>query len=240
MTKPELPKPIPLPVLLVYGKPTTAELPQAAWFHLENRQAVAAAATAMKLSTLEVATDADRALLAGLHEGVLKSTGRMIVGTVADEVYRRIEEHARKAASALPPSEAKAGVSGPKPAQEQNTNIVENGPAATTPAGADMTRAGSKPADPPSPAPSPSKGPLYPARAPWDGLQVGAYVLGKYWQEDGEPYGWWVAEIVGIETDDLVIRWPDEPRTLPMKIKREHVALLHPAFDVEREWDRKR
>ena len=32
-----------------------------------------------------------RALAAGAHEGVLKGSGRMIVGSVSAEVYRRIE-----------------------------------------------------------------------------------------------------------------------------------------------------
>jgi hypothetical protein len=40
-----------------------------------------------------------RVLNAG-YSGVLKGSGRMIVGSVSAEVYRRIEEHVRKAAGA--------------------------------------------------------------------------------------------------------------------------------------------
>jgi hypothetical protein len=53
---------------------------------------------------IELQTDADRALAAEAHEGVLKGSGRMIVGSVSAEVYRRIEEHVRKAAGAPDPS----------------------------------------------------------------------------------------------------------------------------------------
>ena len=49
---------------------------------------------------IELRTDADGALAAGAHEGVLTAGGRMIVGSVLAEVYRRIEEHVRKGASA--------------------------------------------------------------------------------------------------------------------------------------------
>ena len=44
----------------------------------------------------------------------------------------------------------------------------------------------------------------------------------------------------GIDRNDFVIRWPDDPKTPPLKIERKHVALLHPAFDVTREWERRR
>lgn len=64
MTKPEQPKPIPLPVLLVYGKPTGPDLAQASWFRAEDRTAVSAAAHALKLDVIDIATEEDRALLA--------------------------------------------------------------------------------------------------------------------------------------------------------------------------------
>jgi hypothetical protein len=37
-----------------------------------------------------------------------------------------------------------------------------------------------------------------------------------------------------------MIRWPDEPGTPPLKIERKHVAILHPTFDVNYEWVRRR
>ena len=73
---------------------------QASWFRAEDKEAIKAAAEALKFSVIELQTDADKALAAGAHEGVLKGSGRMIVGSVSPEVYRRIEEHARKAAGA--------------------------------------------------------------------------------------------------------------------------------------------
>src|SRR5208283_2831616 len=98
------PKPNPLPAILVYGTPSSPELTQASWFRAEDKEAVKAAAEALKFSVIELQTDADRALAAGAHEGVLKGRGRMIVGSVSAEVYRRIEEHVRKAAGAPDPS----------------------------------------------------------------------------------------------------------------------------------------
>jgi hypothetical protein len=99
------PKPNPLPAILVYGTPSGPALTQASWFRDEDKEAVKAAAEALKFSIIELQTDADRALAAGAHEGVLKgSAGRMIIGSVSAKVYRRIEEHVRKAAGAPGPS----------------------------------------------------------------------------------------------------------------------------------------
>jgi hypothetical protein len=74
----------------------------------------------------------------------------------------------------------------------------------------------------------------------WDALTVGSYVVGKYWESDGEPCGWWLGIITEIDKNDFIIRWPDEPRKPPLKIERKHVAILHPTYDVAREWERRR
>jgi hypothetical protein len=42
---------------------------QASWFRAEDKEAVKAAAEALKFSVIELQTDADRALAAGAHEG---------------------------------------------------------------------------------------------------------------------------------------------------------------------------
>jgi hypothetical protein len=181
---------------------------QASWFRAEDREAVQAAAEALKFSVIELQTDADRALAAGAHEGVLKASGRMIVGSVSAEVYRRIEEHVRKAASAADASKA---------ATVKTTN------SASDPA-----------------APSTVKQDLVDPSDAWDRLEVGSYVVGKYWQSNGEPYGWWLGIIAEIDENDFVIRWPDEPLKPALKIERKHVAILHPTYDVRREWEKRR
>src|ERR1700691_2475476 len=99
MTSPNQPKETPIPAVLVYGTPTSPELTQASWFRAEDTQAAKAAAVGLNFSVLELKTDADRAVTLGVHEGVLKGSGRMIVGSVSSEVYRRIEVYARRAAS---------------------------------------------------------------------------------------------------------------------------------------------
>ena len=102
MTNATQPKPNPLPAILVYGTPSGPALTQASWFRAEDKEAAKAAAKELKFSVIELHTDADRALAAGAHEGVLKGSGRMIVGSVSAEVYRRIEEHVRKGAGSPP------------------------------------------------------------------------------------------------------------------------------------------
>src|SRR5271165_3707393 len=132
MTSATQPKPNPVPAILVYGTPSSPALTQASWFRAEDREAVKAAAKELKFSVIELHTAAERALAAGAHEGVLKGSGRMIVGSVSAEVYRRIEEHVRKAAGG--PDTAKpdsAATTTTKPASEQTTNPLPPAPVAT-------------------------------------------------------------------------------------------------------------
>jgi hypothetical protein len=239
MTKPEPPKPIPLPVLLVYGKPTSPDLPQASWFRPEDRLAVRSAAQNLKFSVIDIVTEADRALIADAHEGVVKGGDRLIVGSVSLEVYQRIEEHVRKASGASSSPVNSTETKGDKPASEQNKNTGEKG---------DVTPSAAK-ASPPAPdgkvvaitsvSSKTAKPESEPARDAWDALRVGSHVLGKYWDNNREPIGWWIGVISGIDKNDFIIRWPDEPNKLPHKIERRHVAILHPSFDVAREWDKK-
>lgn len=78
--------------IIVFGRQHAEGLPQAAWFRREDIQAATASAADMKFSVFALASDAERALAIGVHEGVLKGSGRMIVGAVEADVYRRIEE----------------------------------------------------------------------------------------------------------------------------------------------------
>jgi hypothetical protein len=287
MTNPTQPKAIPNPAVLVFGKPTSPDLPQASWFRAEDRPTVIAAAQSLKFSVLDIQTDAERALTLGVHEGVLKGNGRMIVGSVTPEVYKRIEEYVAKATGAPASKATSDGAAGTKPASEQTANSGEKGaPAPSTDKAAHAASAhqagapASKPTSPettevkpsseqpanaddkhaptPSPAkaapmapdgkteattaatPSNGKPEPIPARDPWDRLSIGSYVLGKYWNRDREPIGWWLGIITDIDKNDFIIRWPDEPNTPPLKIERKHIAILHPSFDFTREWDRKR
>jgi hypothetical protein len=164
----------------------------------------------------------------------------MIVGSVSVEVYQRIEDHVRKptGASSLPVNSNETR--GDKPASEQTASTSEKGDATpSTPKASPMapdgkvvaiTSASSRSAKPDS----------GPPRDAWDALHVGSHVLGKYWDANREPIGWWIGVISGIDKNDFIIRWPDEPNKPPQKIERKHVAILHPTFDVAREWDPKR
>ena len=201
------PKPTPLPAILVYGTPSGPALTQASWFRAEDKEAVKAAAEALKFSVIELHTDADRALAAGAHEGVLKGSGRMIIGSVSAEVYRRIEEHVRRGASAPDPSQPENAASpATKPASEQNMNMT--GPARLSTAGSDLASAPN----------------------PWDALRVGARVLAAYWNEKREFEGFWVATVKRIEPGEYTLEWFDSPEYPAFKSRPQDIAVLHPAF----------
>jgi hypothetical protein len=198
----------PLPAILVYGTPTGPALTQASWFRAEDQEAVRAVAKELKFSVIELHTDADRALAAGAHEGVLKGSGRMIVGSVSAEVYRRIEEHVRKGAGAPDPSQpddAAATTAGSAP--EQTKNIIHPSPLAT---------------DRPD---------LVSAPNPWEALRVGARVLAAYWNEKREFEGFWLATVKRIENGEFTLEWFDADYPA-FKSRPQNIAVPHPEFRV--------
>ena len=206
MTTPTQPKLTPVPAILVYGTPTNPALTQASWFRAEDKEAVKAAAKELKFSVIELQTDADRALAAGAPEGVLKGSGRMIVGSVSADVYQRIEEHGRKAAGAPDPSKPDdAAAATTKPASEQTVNIPQAIPLVT--AKSDL-------ASPPN---------------PWETLRVGARVVAAYWNEKREFDGFWLATVKRIEKGEFTLEWFDS-RDPPFKSAAKNVGFMHPEF----------
>jgi hypothetical protein len=211
MTNPTQPKPNPLPAILVYGTPTSPTLTQASWFRAEDREAVKAAAEALKFSVIELQTDAEKALAAGVHEGVLKGSGRMIVGSVSAEVYRRIEEHVRKGAGAPDPSRSdNAAATTTKPVSEQNTNIGAAGAVSPTPA-----------------APAIDKPDSATAR---ETLRVGARVLAAYWNEKREFEGFWLATVKRMDHGEFTLKWFESPEYPAFKSRPQDIAVPHPEF----------
>jgi hypothetical protein len=210
-------KPNPVPAILVYGTPRGPAMTQASWFQAEDKEAVKAAAQALKFSVIELQSDADRALAAGAHEGVLKGSGRMIVGSVSPEVYRRIEEHVRKAAGGSDsPKPENAAVTKTKPASEQNTNTSSPAEASPEPPGATVA------------VPTSGKPDSAPAR---ETLRVGARVLAAHW-EKSEFQGFWVAVVKRIEPDGYTLEWFDAPEYPPFKSRPQDIAVPHPEFRV--------
>jgi hypothetical protein len=197
-------RPDPKAAIIVYGRQHAEGLPQAAWFRTEDTQAAKAGAAELKLSVIELKTDAERALANGVHEGVLKGSGRMIVGAVELDVYRRIEEHvARLPAPAttpkphVPSADAAAAA---KSAEKPGVEIPATAAA----------------------APDPKKA--------WQALKVGDSVLTLYWNEKKEQEGWWAATVARIEKSELVLRWPGEPDYPVFRRAPKYVAILHPDF----------
>jgi hypothetical protein len=218
MTNATQPKPNPLPAILVYGTPSGPALTQASWFQAEDKETVKSAAEALKFSVIELQTDADKALAAGAHEGVLKGSGRMIVGSVSAEVYRRIEEHVRKGASASDASKPENAASqAMKSASEQTMNI--GGAGAISPAPAPATPA----------APASSKPDTAAAR---ETLRVGARVLAAYWNEKREFEGFWLAIVKRIDRGEFTLKWFDGPEYPAFKNRPQDIAVPHPEFRV--------
>jgi hypothetical protein len=217
MTNPTQPKPNPPPAILVYGTPTSAALTQASWFRAEDKEAVKAASEALKFSVIELHTDANRALAAGVHEGVVKGSGRMIVGSVSAEVYRRIEEHVRKATDASGPSQPEIAAATTKSVAEQNMNIGAAGAASPGPARASLA------------TPTISKPDGATAR---ETLRVGARVLAAYWNEKREFEGFWLATVKRIEPGEYTPEWFDGPEYPAFKSRPQDIAVPHPEFRV--------
>jgi hypothetical protein len=205
-----------VPAILVYGGPA---LTQASWFRAEDKEAVKAAAAALKFSVIELQTDAEKALAAGAHEGVLKgSGGQLIVGSVSSEVYRRIEEHVRKAAGAPDPSKPENAAATPtKPTSEQNTNAGVAGGVSPGPSRASVA------------APASGKPGTATAR---ETLRVGARVLAAYWNEKREFEGFWLATVKRIERSEYTLEWFDSPEYPAFKSRPQDIAVPHPEFRV--------
>jgi hypothetical protein len=208
------PRPNPLPAILVYGTPSGPALTQASWFRAEDKEVVKAAAQELKFSVIELQTDADRALAAGAHEGVLKgSGGRLIVGSVSAEVYRRIEEHVRKGGGTSDPSKPEiVAATTTKPMAEQNTNVGAAGAISPGPAPASLA------------APVTGKPDSAPAR---ETLRVGARVLAAYWNEKREFEGFWLATVKRIEHAEFTLEWFDSPEYPAFKSRPQDIAVPH-------------
>jgi hypothetical protein len=201
------PKPDPKAAIIVYGRQHAEGLPQAAWFRTENSQAAKGGAVEMKFAVIELKSDIEKALAIGVHEGVLKGSGRMIVGAVEPEVFRRIEEYVNKQ-----PSPATALANAPSTAAA---------PLAASP-GKSETDTAVAPEASASVAPNPTQA--------WQSLKVGDTVLTLYWNEKREPEGWWAATVARIEKNEFVLRWPNEPDYPVFKRAPKHISILHPEF----------
>ena len=218
MTSPTQPKATPIPVVLVYGTLTSPELTQASWFRAEDRQAAKAAAKTLKFSVIDIQTEAERALTVGVHEGVWKGSGRMIVASVSSEVYRRIEDSVRKAAGAeASPRPADTEPATTKALSEQNMNQPAAGTTASAPAAASTSKPENPNVSPPS---------------PWETLRVGARVLAAYWNEKREFEGFWVATVKRIDKGDFTLEWFEAPEYPTFKSRPKNIAIPHPEFRV--------
>jgi hypothetical protein len=142
----------------------------------------------------------------------------MVVGSVSAEVYRRIEEHVRRAAGghdASGPENAAATTT--KSISEQNTNTGAAGPISSAPSRAT------------SAAPAIDKPDSATAR---ETLRVGARVLAAYWNEKREFDGFWLATVKRIDHGEFTLEWFDSPDYPAFKSRPQDIAVPHPEFRV--------
>ena len=64
------------------------------------------------------------------------------------------------------------------------------------------------------------------ADALWAKIEIGSVVLAE--QPDTWGPGWWESLVVGIDGDDLTLRWMEESDPNPFHASRRDVALRHP------------
>ena len=193
-----------------------------------------AAAQSLKFSVLEIRTEAEKALIVGVHEGVLKGNSRMIVGSVTPEVYKRIEDYLAMASPAPVTTAANEDTARAKPLPEQNKNIGSVGTEKSSPdkaATTAPTSADGKPVIAGGAASSPNK-PEKPATAtnPWETLRVGSRVLAAYWGEEREFEGFWLATVKRIEAGEFTLEWLESPEYPPFKATPKTIAVPHPEF----------
>ena len=67
------------------------------------------------------------------------------------------------------------------------------------------------------------------ADALWSKIEIGTVVLAA--QPDLYGPGWWQGVVVGVNGDDLTLRWMDDPAEEPFHLSRRDVGLRHPAAD---------
>jgi hypothetical protein len=67
------------------------------------------------------------------------------------------------------------------------------------------------------------------ADALWSKVEVGTVVLAA--QPDLYGPGWWEGVVVGVNSDDLTLRWVDDPELGPFHLSRREIALRHPDTD---------
>jgi hypothetical protein len=236
-------RPNPLAGILVFGRPSPADIPQASWFKSVDTKTVKAVAESLKLSVLELRTEEEKALAIGVEEGVLKGGSRIMIGSVPPDVYRRIEEYARKLAGGVPAFAANAvsnvaggakvaGDGGAKTTGD-NKDVASSisAPSATPTSGSvGIAAGGAKPGAPSSSSslgsPSGSASPT----APWDSLRVGGTVLAAYWNEEKELEGFWPAVIIRADKHEFVLQWRDTPEYVLGKVAIKNIAILHPEF----------
>jgi hypothetical protein len=211
-------KPDPSAVLIVYGRDISG-IPRASWFKAEDKADAIAAAQSMKLATLELKTDEEKALTIGIHEGVLKGSGRMIVGSASPEAFGRIEDHARKMKSGAAATKVNEGAAANQPIAPSPHSA--SGPSsAAPPSGAAPSPTATSTASAPSAAPT----------SPWASLRVGSTVLAAYWNEEKEIEGWWPAVITRADDNEFRLRWRDTTEYALGKVEPKHIAILHPEF----------
>jgi hypothetical protein len=102
--------------------------------------------------------------------------------------------------------------------------LVEGGVTARAP-----QAIGAKQPGPPAPRAAFGAEAINTADTLWAKIEVGSVVLAA--QPDIWGPGWWEGIVVGIDGDDLTLRWVEAPAEKPFRASRRDVGLRHPGAD---------
>lgn len=199
-------------VLILFGRDEKGK-PHASRFAASDVEAVQKAAGLMGMRVLPAMNPPEIALAARLPSGRLfPKSGRAFCPFVSAPTFVSIEAAAKA-----------AGV--PEAVKVDATDKPGKGPGEPA-SGEGAAGAGEAAAEP---APAASDAPKLPRD--WPDIAPGQLVLAT---TGGVAEGWFETEVVEIRADDLLIlRWRDWAGEPVIVRRREHVALMHPAFEQE-------
>lgn len=199
-------------VLILFGRDEKGK-PHASRFAASDSEAVQTAAGLMGMRVLPATNPPEIALAARLPSGRLfPKSGRAFCPFVSAQTFVSIEAAAQ--AGGVP--EAVKVERADKPGKAAGKPVGSRGAAGAGEAA-------------PDPATAAGDAPKLPHD--WPEIAPGQLVLAT---TGGLAEGWFESEVVEIKADDLLIlRWRDWAGEPLIVRRREHVALLHPAFEQE-------
>ncbi|MCJ2007965.1 hypothetical protein [Methylobacterium sp. J-092] len=220
-----------LPALMLFGRNRGGK-PCAAWFDSNQAEAATAAAVTMKLRMLPIAGDDQRALALQLAHGRILPSGKVHVPGARRDLYGRlvllagesaglsITEHPEERNEPVRMTAAETVIGGNVPSETSMPSEQTRG--AAVPVGF----AGAKGATDGPATPKIGDHNFVGNSVPRDRDEIGlgSIVLAH----EGPEYGWWEAEIIGMNGRVFSMRWRDFPEQGTFLRQPGELALMPP------------